>query len=446
MPGKPVPEAELRAAVDAVNKANGNVSEAARSLGIPRPTLQHRVERAAAMGSRIVENPDSGTKSVTDPGAPDPGFTASIDKKAGTGSLTLAQHDKRPTEAELLARCCDIDPDCWRIVRLTSKERQVARKKRKADGFEVVTLYGLTASIERVVAEPVEDAVKALAERIKPLPKPPKRAKRRPRPDGQLAVLGIYDAHIGSLCWHEETGQDYTTEVGVRRAKNAIDDLVDELRGHPIDRLVMPIGNDLMHFDNARFETSSGNHSVDWDRKYPAVLVACHDVLAHLVDRGLEICDDIDVPLVAGNHDGRASLHLAHWLAQRYRHDKRVKVDTSSRRRKYRVYGGTLLGFMHGDRFNVREAHRIMAEEAAEHWPGAKCREWHTGDKHHRKQIDQTTLDTKGTVTFRINPSLASTDLWHYEQGFTGTVRCADVWRYTKRGLAGMATAYARDN
>lgn len=84
-----------------------------------------------------------------------------------------------------------------------------------------------------------------------------------------------------------------------------------------------------------------------------------------------------------------------------------------------------------------------MAEEAREYWASARCREFHTGDKHHRKDIDLTVTDTMGRVTFRQNPSLSPRDLHTYKNGWD-SVRCADVYRYGSDGFLGMETTYAK--
>jgi hypothetical protein len=411
---------------------HGTPTAAARALGIPPSTLRSRIVASERVEKKREETP------------PPVGVKGDIDIQSGTGWLELTDY-KMPSPEDILKKY-DLDPLCWRVTRLSPNQWQGFYKKgdKETATAQKVTLCQLKIWIERIVPESVEAVAKVLAERIKPLPAPKKRAIKDITPLAQLAVFGLYDAHIGSLCWGEEVGKDYDTNIAGRRAKNAVDDILDDVGRYEIGKILIPVGNDFMHFDNYRGETSSGRVTVDQDSRYPRVLRACHDVLAHQVDRSLEFCDDIEILLVRGNHDMVASLHLCHWLKQRYRNDPRVSVDVGPGVRKYRTWGKTLLGFTHGDKINPKETFRIMADEASEHWNGAVCREWHTGDKHHRKQIDQVTVDSVGSVTFRINPSLAQSDAWHHEQGYNA-VRCADVWRYGEHGFAGMASVYARD-
>jgi len=162
-----------------------------------------------------------------------------------------------------------------------------------------------------------------------------------------------------------------------------------------------------------------------------------------MVDRSLEVAREVELVYVGGNHDFMTSYHMIHWLKQRYARDARVIVDTSPRKRKYKVWGSVLIGLAHGDGLNLKEVYRHMAEECREDWARATCREVHFGGKHHRKQIDQKSVDSYGRVTLRQNPSLSPRDKWTYDMGFD-SVRCADVWRYDREGFRGMSAAYAR--
>lgn len=408
----------------AVEQCNGVVSHAARRLGIPRSTLIKRLEIREREAGKIED------RSV--------GSKADIDKKKGVGWLELTEYEM-PSEEEVLKRH-NLDPACWRVTRVTPNQWQGFIKNSRKEP-EKVTLYSLRIYVERCVSEPIESVARTLASRIKPLPSP--NIRRKKRKGEQLGVFGLYDAHIGALSWDGETDQNNNTDMAVTRCKSAIDDIEDYLSRFPVDKLIVPIGNDFAHYDNERGETSSGKVITDFDSRYANMVLACHDVLACLGDACLRVCDDVTYLLVGGNHDRVTSLHLALWMEQRYTKDKRVSVDTGMRARKYVSWNEVLLGFAHGDRLSPKECYRHMAEEAREYWASARCREFHTGDKHHRKDIDLTVTDTMGRVTFRQNPSLSPRDLHTYKNGWD-SVRCADVYRYGSDGFLGMETTYAK--
>lgn len=58
MPTKPLTDDDMREALLAVQRAGGNVSAAAQSLDMPRPTLQHRLREAARRGITATTEPN----------------------------------------------------------------------------------------------------------------------------------------------------------------------------------------------------------------------------------------------------------------------------------------------------------------------------------------------------------------------------------------------------
>ena len=425
--------------VAAAYRAHQSLRNAASSLDMPVSTFRHYLKKARESG--LADGPDGEPSAV---GEDEPCGRGDIDFSKGRAWLELTDYTM-PTEADILARY-NLDPDIWRVTRLIPNQWQgFIKKGAKGDErTEKVTMYALRVHVERQVPEPVENAVKALAQRINPLasPRVDLPARDLETEDPQLCVFGLYDAHIGALAWGGEVDQSNDTPSAVGRCKKAVDELLSVAAEHPIQKMLCPIGNDLMHFDNERGETTSGNVTTDFDTRYAKTVEACFEVLSHFVDRTLEVCDDVHLLYVGGNHDRLASYHLTHWLKQRYANDLRVYVDTSFHLRKYVLWGTTLIGFTHADRMNLKDAYRLMAEEARESWARATCREIHCGHLHHRKNIDQTTTDTLGKVTIRQNPSLTPRDLYSYQHGYEA-VRCADLWRYNRYGLKGFETTYA---
>ena len=429
-----MPSRELREVVDAVLRI-GSQKGAAEELGLATSTLNDRLHRAKELN---VPGAARALGEEAEPGS----LKADIDRKKGKGWLELTGLTM-PTEDEVMAKY-GLDTAIWQVTRVVPNQWQGFYKKgvKGEESHEVVTMHSLRIYVERSVTPGLEIAAATLASRIKPLPRARRTTQRGFKPDDQMAVFGLYDAHIGALAWEGETDGNNDTDIAVARCKAAINDLITKLSKHPVKKMIVPFGNDFMHFDNERGETTSGRVVTDFDSRYGRVLVACHDVAAHLIDLCLEIADEVEIVYVGGNHDKLASLHIVHWLDQRYKDDQRVTVDVTMHPRKYRLWGSTLLGFAHGDRLVLQECYRHMAEESREHWATATCRELHFGDKHHRKQMNLTAIDTIGKVTLRQNPTIAPRDYWTQKMGFDA-VRCADVWRYTRLGFVGMDTTYA---
>lgn len=421
--------------------AHSSQRKAAKSLDMPISTFRSLLKKAMRKGylDQYVDAPGTSAK-------------ADVDRKQGKGWLELTDYEM-PSPEDVLEKH-NLDPAVWRVTRVVPNQWQGFYRKRsewsskKGAGksereHQVVTMYSLRVYVERFVAEPIEQAIERIASRVQPLPKPTARSrKRRPELTDQLCVFGLYDLHIGAMSWAGETDEDNDTKKAVDRAIAAIDHLIESISHHPIRKCMFVFGNDLMHYDNERGETTSGNVITDFDTRYSKTFECCHYVNEYGVQRCLEVADEVEGIVVPGNHARKSEYALAKVLEMRFRDDPRVSVDASPKLRKYRLWGGVLLGFTHFDRMNVKDGYRLMAEEAREHWAHATCRELHGGHYHNRKQIDQVATQTEGKVTIRQNPSLTTRDLHAYRHGYEA-VRCADVYRYNRYGLAGIDTTYA---
>jgi hypothetical protein len=263
---------------------------------------------------------------------------------------------------------------------------------------------------------------------------------------GFLVVAGLWDSHIGMYAWKDEVGADYDVEIASARIKNAIDDLTTELSVWPIARMIIPVGNDLMHYDSVRHKTAHGEHFLDTDTRYARVFQAALTCIRYQIDRALEVCDDILIPYIPGNHDYTSSYCICAAIDCWYRNDSRVKVDLSANPRKYYRHGGVLLGFEHGTDCKPETLARIFATEAAADWSASTYREVQIGHKHQNREWHYEGVTPTNGVTVRMNPALTSTDVWHHGKGFVGQVKAVEAWRYDSQGYRGSHCVWARDD
>lgn len=140
----------------------------------------------------------------------------------------------------------------------------------------------------------------------------------------------------------------------------------------------------------------------------------------------------VDVIVVPGNHDVESAFYLGEVLFAYYHNDKNVNIDNSPPVRKYYRYGVNLIGFTHGKDEKIAELPLIMASERSKDFSQTRYREWHLGDKHHKKEYYfLSTNEIKG-VTIRILRSLTSADQWHYQKGYIGSVKSAEAFVWDK--------------
>lgn len=339
------------------------------------------------------------------------------------------------------------------VVKAGGGKREVKKELEMARlGHEKVRLIQSKVVWKRVVTDQLEDAiVEFIRWRVPKVGsgKGPasRKSKRIKKLDPQMLVWGLWDAHIGMYAWRPEVGADFDVDLICNRIFNSIDDMIEELKHYNIDRVVMPIGNDFLHFDSVKMTTTMGDHFLDTDTRYARVYLAGLKCLAYMVERALEIAEKVDLLYVPGNHDTTSSFGLCVALQQRYHKDARIKVRLDPNPRKFVTYGGCLIGFHHGkdtkpDRFPL-----IFSQEAKEHWTNSTYQEVQVGHTHQRQEKNYAGVIPTNGLLVRTNPTLCNVDAWHHAQGMLGEpTKSVEGWRYDKVGYRGSHVAWARDD
>jgi transposase-like protein len=314
-------------------------------------------------------------------------------------------------------------------------------------GHQKVQLFGSGATFKRIMTESMEEALlDFIREHSAPLP-PVKRKKGRRKKDAdQIVSWGMWDAHLGAYAWRDEVGADWDISIAKRRVMNSVDDMLDELRPYPIRKVIMPVGNDFLHFDNARQRTTTGEHHLDTDSRFARVYTAGLECLCYMVERAAAEFGNVEVIYVPGNHDAVLSYTLCAVLAHRFLWDERVTVDLGANPRKFRLNGGVLLGFDHGARSKPAQLALTFAQQAIEYWSRSTYREIQVGDKHQKWEgMWEGAVPTNG-VLIRRHPALCNVDFWHHEQSLIGEpMKSVEAWRYDEVGCRGSHVAWAQD-
>lgn len=277
--------------------------------------------------------------------------------------------------------------------------------------------------VEAMIAAAKKDICRAL----------PKSGRPRER-DGLWQVLPVSDTHFGGYAWGQTTGAgDWDLSIAERVVGQAASDLLAVGDTHKPARRTIAFLGDLFHYDRAeRAETSSGT-PLERDGRLQKMIQVGADVLLGIVERSAETCPT-DVVLVHGNHDEMLSWVFLRILQERFRHDKRVKIDGRYTGRKYLSHGnGTLLGFAHGHKAK-RRLPQLMALEAAKEWARCPYREWHTGHFHSSAAEWNRPIETLDGVLTRVSPSLCASDDWHSSHGFLNTRQCMETFVYSSEG------------
>lgn len=349
------------------------------------------------------------------------------DEKGDAATVTARTAELVRTEADAV-RVCGVDLTRWAVDRLTVKTYQMAHKDDRTGAAVVTQMFAVTLHLKRRHPRPVQDAAEALWKRFVDA-SPRVRPKYRQPEQPLLAVACLSDAHFNKLAVASESGADFNLDLAEAVWCNAVDDMMERLDRRRVERVILPLGNDLLHTNNAAGTTAKGTR-VETAGTFQAMMEAACRACQYAVERLAEVAP-VTVLYVPGNHDPETAYFVASYLQAYNRNHAGVTVDCSPPARKYVVHRQVLLGFTHGDTMKVSELPALMALETKRTgWADAAVTEWILGHVHtSRKWMTQDTHEEKG-VTIRTVRSLAPTDSWHFKNGFVGAVRAAELLIY----------------
>jgi len=239
----------------------------------------------------------------------------------------------------------------------------------------------------------------------------------------KMLEIALFDAHFGKLAWHGETGEDYDHKIATERFLCAISDFINRAKKFQIEKILAPIGQDLLQYDNAEQKTDKGTPQ-DTDMRPKKMYTSCYEMMLEAVLLLREVAP-VHIVYSPGNHDPLLSYFITHALAQYFHKDASVQVDIDPSPRKYVEYGKCLIGYSHGDD-DAKQIPKLMQIEAPEAWGRTMWREWHMGHLHKEGlYVDEDS----GLIMRRIS-AITGTDKWHSQKGFVGTVKKAQafVW------------------
>lgn len=344
----------------------------------------------------------------------------------------------------------EIDPNEWAIKELKVNSWETVAKNERLEEdkngkiWKMKTpkhyqLWAVSVKLAPVMPKPYLNAVKALIANVDPIRMAP---LKRPayKSDPVMMMFGLFDAHFGKRTWAPESGDDQDLKISERVYENAVTDLFARVSHLTPELIVWPVGNDFVHVDNSKGETTLGTY-VGADTRHPKIISTAFKSQARGIARAAEVAP-VRVLYIPGNHDEETTLYLALYLEAVFAGNPRVQVDMAPRSRKYLTYGETILGFTHGDKIKPDKLPGLLLAENRDVLVGTKRSEWFTGHNHRRMKYED---EIQGTVIHSLG-ALSATDLWHFDRGFVGARRAAEVYVYEKTGgYCGHWVASVRD-
>lgn len=242
--------------------------------------------------------------------------------------------------------------------------------------------------------------------------------------DGCLLVIDPADVHIGKLASSFETGEDYNSQIAVKRVKDGVEGILRKSSGFNIDKIVFVAGNDILHIDTPKRTTTSGTPQDTDGMWYDNFLIAKR-LYIDVLDTLIQVAD-VHFMFNPSNHDYQSGFFLADSIASWYRDCKNITFDTSIAHRKYYQYHNNLIGTTHGDGAKQQDLPLLMAQEAGKQWSAAKNRYVYIHHIHHKMSKDFI------GVTVEALRSPSGTDSWHHRKGYQHAPKAVEGFIHSK--------------
>jgi hypothetical protein len=369
----------------------------------------------------------------------------------------IVQASKRIMSQEELMEAYNLNPDEWRVEKYIIRTSEGYRKDRSVswhviDGkvttgdvedtgkMLVVPLYHMELRLIRKEEEiKARDAIENMIQEAKKFsPKYPTIHYIKHK-DGMLYEIAMPDIHFGRLTWHEESGEDYDIKIADRIVKSVLSNLLQYTKNFEIDRILLPLGNDIFNTNNKDNTTVRGTPQQE-DTRWQKTFRAGRRLATEMIDACTSIAPT-DVLFIPGNHDEERVYYLGDALDCWYHNNKNVHIDNMAKSRKYYDYGKVLLGFTHGSGEMTKKLPNLMQFEVPQLWGNSLYREWHTGDKHHKMDF-VLEVDEQVGIVIRVLRSLVPADAWTFNHGFVGARRAAEAFLWhPENGLIAQFTS-----
>ena len=241
--------------------------------------------------------------------------------------------------------------------------------------------------------------------------------------DTHLLVIDIADLHIGKLATAFETGEDYNSQIAVKRAKDGLQGILNKAKGFDIDKILFVAGNDILHTDNTR-RTTTGGTPQDTDGMWYDNFIMAKNLYIELLEQLMSFAE-VEVVYNPSNHDFTHGFFLMQLIEAHFANST-INFNVNLLHRKAFKYGNNLIGTTHGDGAKIENLPLLLATEFPILWSETKHRYIYSHHVHHK-----TSKDFIG-VTFETLRSPSGSDSWHHKNGYTGVPRAVEGYVHHK--------------
>ena len=239
-----------------------------------------------------------------------------------------------------------------------------------------------------------------------------------------LLVIDPADIHIGKLSDSFETGEEYSSQIAVKRVLQGVKGILSKASGFNFDKILFVGGNDILHIDTPKRTTTSGTPQ-DTDGMWYTNFLIAKRLYVDLLELLLTVAD-VHFVFNPSNHDFTNGFFLADVVQTYFKDCKNITFDCSLEHRKYYKYGNNLIGPTHGDGAKMMDLPLLMAQECKE-WSSTIHRYIYVHHLHHKWSKDVIGVTIEGLRS----PSGA--DGWHHRNGYQHAPKAVEGFIHCKK-------------
>lgn len=247
---------------------------------------------------------------------------------------------------------------------------------------------------------------------------------RNPSTEGHLLVIDPADIHIGKLCDAFETGEEYNNQIAVKRVKEGVQGILDKCTGFNIDKILFIGGNDILHIDTPKRQTTAGTPQ-DTDGMWYSNFLIAKRLYVDILETLLSVAD-VHFTFNPSNHDYTHGFFLADVIQTWFKDCDNISFDCSIAHRKGYLYGKNLIGTTHGDGAKHGDLPLLLATEFPNEWSLSKHRYVYTHHVHHKTSKDIM------SVCIESLRSPSGTDSWHHRNGYQHSPKAVEGFIHHK--------------
>jgi len=330
--------------------------------------------------------------------------------------------DENVRTLEDLLKVCKVDLNVWEVERHVINKWEVAAKNEKQNLVHS-PLYQVKAWLKRKETNKLKETIEFFRNELNKISPRDKQERNSEEKNGFFYEVSIPDLHLAKMSWGEETGHgNYDTKIAKEYFRSAFNSLMSHVEGLPINKLIVPIGNDFFNSEGLSGATTAGTRQDDdsrWQKTFKNGCSLITDLLDYYSTKY-----NIEIVIVAGNHDSEKCWHLGEYLQAWYRNNKAVNINNKSTQRKYYQFGNNLLMWTHGRNEKHADLPLIMARESKDF---SLCKHHYV----HLGHLHQDWLREYKGIKVRVLPSLCPPDAWHSEKGYVGNKQSAVSFLYS---------------